>query len=129
MTEMQSPLITMRAIDSNEVMDVEDNPEAALFRIRLSETPSEIWVQEFEQGYRQTPYQLKPPVQVAGDALEVIYLPRYANELPGFIRFLAAIIHRANDETRITEQIHNAHAHVQGKAEFRQALRRIEIPQ
>ena len=128
MTEMQSPEIYMRAIDSDELEDVEDNREAVLFHIRLSATPSDTWVQEFEQGYRQTPYQIKPPVQVAGDALEVVFLPRYASELPGLMRFLALMVRRANLETRRTEEIHLSQTHEQQKAEFRSVLSRLELP-
>ncbi|MBV9848459.1 MAG: hypothetical protein JO250_02110 [Armatimonadetes bacterium] len=129
MTEMQSPEISLRAVDSDDLEDVEDNPEAVLFRIRLSATPSDIWTQEFELAYRVTPYQIKPPVRVAGDALEVIFLPRYAGELPGFVRFLALMARRANAETRRTEEIHLSKTHEQHKAEFRQTLRQLELPQ
>ena len=128
MAEGQSPDIFMRAVDSDDLRDVEDNPEAVRFCIRLSETPSDIWVQEFEQGYRQTPYQIKPPVQVVGDALEIVFLPRYGSELPGLARFLALIVRRANIETRRTEEIHLSQTHEQQKAEFRQALHRLELP-
>ena len=128
MAEMQSPQIFMSSIDSDDLKDVEDNHEAVQFRIRLSATPSDIWVQEFEQGYRQTPYQIKPPIQVAGDSLEVTFLPRYAGELPGLARFLALMVQRANAETRRTEEIHLSLSHEQQKAEFRQALSRLELP-
>jgi hypothetical protein len=82
-----------------------------------------------EQAYRSTPYQIKPPVQVAGDQLEVVFLPRYASELPGFFRFLGLMVQRANEETRLTEQIHASGMGDRHKAEFRDALRKIELPQ
>ena len=129
MAETQSPEIVMRAVDADNLGDVEDNPEAVRFHIRLSAVPSDIWAGEFEQAYRQTPYQIKPPVEVAGDALEVVFLPRYASELPGLVRFLSLIVRRANMETRRTEEIHLSKTHEQQKAEFRQVLRRLELPQ
>ena len=128
MAETQLPEIFMRAIEADDLGDVDDNREAVVFCIRLSATPSDTWVAEFEQGYRQTPYQIKPPVQVAGDALEVVFLPRYASELPGLLRFLSLIVRRANLETRRTEEMHLSQTHEQQKEQFRQVLRRLELP-
>ncbi len=123
-----SPRITLRSIDYDHLEDVEDNPEAVLFRVALSAAPSDTWVQEMEQAYRATPYQIKPPVQVVGDHLEVVFLPRYASELPGFFRFLGLMAQRATEETRLTEQIHASGSADRHKSEFRDALRRIELP-
>ena len=67
-------------------------------------------------------------MDVAGDDLAVIFLPRYASELPGLVRFLSLIVRRANMETRRTEEIHLSKTHEQQKAEFRQVLRRLELP-
>ena len=129
MADVQSADIRMRAVDSDRLEDVEDNPEAVQFQVRLSGTPSDVWVQEFEQAYRQTPYQIKPPILVAGDALRIIFLPRYAGELPGFFRFLGLMVRRSNEETRRTEEIHAAGSRDRHKAEFQEALRRIELPE
>jgi hypothetical protein len=124
----QTPRITLKSIDFDHLEDVEDNPEAVLFRVALSETPSDIWILEMEQAYRAMPYQIKPPMQVIGDQLEIIFLPRYASELPSYFRFLGLMATRANDEARLTEQIHAASSADRHKAEFRDALRRIELP-
>ena len=97
--------------------------------MRLSDTPTDAWRQEFEQLYLQTPYTLKPPVHVEGDHLRIIYLPRYAGELQAFFRFLALLTRRANEETHRTESLHTSSAQERHKAEFREALRRIEVPQ
>ncbi len=123
-----SPDIYMREIDIDHLEDIEDNREAIEFTVRLSSRPGDVWVQEFDQGYLQTPYTLKPPVRVYEDSLRVIYLPRYANELQGFFRFLALIVNRANKETHLTEEMHTSSAQERQKAEFREALRRIELP-
>lgn len=123
-----SPDIHLREIDTDHLENIEDNREAVEFTVRLSSRPGDAWVQEFDQAYLQTPYTLKPPVHVYEDSLRVVYLPRYANELQGFFRFLALIVDRANKETRLSEEMHTSSDQERCKAEFRQALRRIELP-
>ena len=123
-----SPDIHMREIDLDHLENIEDNREAIEFTVRLSSRPTEAWVQEFDQGYLQIPYTLKPPVRVHEDTLRVVYLPRYASELQGFFRFLALIVDRSNRETHRTEEMHTSSAQERHKAEFREALRRIELP-
>lgn len=123
----QTPEITLKSIDVDHLEDVEDNPEAVQFCVTLSDTPSPIWIQEFEQAYRQTPYQIKPPMRVVEDTLEIVFLPRYAGELPDFFRFLSLMARRANEETHLTEEIHAAGSLDRHKQEFREALRRIDL--
>ncbi len=125
---LTSPDIHLREIDTDHLEDIEDNREAIEFTVRLSSRPGDIWVQEFNQIYLQTPYTLKPPVRVYEDTLRVIYLPRYASELQSFFRFLALIVDRANKETHLTEELHTSSAQERHKAKFREALRRIELP-
>ena len=120
--------IALREIDTDDLENIEDNREAVQFKVRLSSMPSDVWRQEFEQAYSQTPYSLKPPVHVDGDALRIVYLVRYAGELPGFFHFLALIIRQANLETRRTEEMHTSSAQERQKEEFREALRRVELP-
>ena len=120
--------IALREIDTDDLENVEDNREAVQFKVRLSGLPSEVWRQEFEQAYFQTPYSLKPPVTVDGEALRIVYLSRYAGELPGFFHFLALIIRQANRETRRTEEMHTSSVQERQKEEFRAALRRVELP-
>lgn len=128
MTEIHTPQIALRDIDTDRLDDTDDNPEAVLFRVRLSETPPPGWAHEFDEIYKQTPYTLKPPVHVNGDALEIVYLPRYAGELDGFLRFLALVVRRSNDELHRTEEIHTSDVHERDKARFREALRRVKMP-
>jgi RNA polymerase-binding transcription factor DksA len=123
-----SPDIHLREIDADHLENIEENREAIEFTVRLSSRPSDAWVQEFDQAYLQTPYTLKPPVRVYEDSLRIIYLPRYAGELQGFFRFLALIVDRSNKETHRTEELHTSSAQERHKAEFREALRRIELP-
>jgi len=128
MKYVASPDIHLREIDIDHLENIEENREAIEFTVRLSGRPSDAWVQEFDQAYVQTPYTLKPPVHVYEDTLRVIYLPRYASELQGFFRFLALIVDRSNKETHRTEELHTSSAQERHKAEFREALRRIELP-
>ena len=126
--EKETDDISLRQIDTDDLREVEDNREAIEFMIHLSTVPSEAWQQEFEQAYLHTPYVLKPPVTINGDALHIIYLPRYAAELAGFVRFLGLIVRRANEEVIKTEQIQYSSAQEKRRAEFRDALRRVELP-
>lgn len=125
---IKSPDIHMRDIDVDHLEAIEANREAIEFTVRLSSRPGDAWAQEFDQAYLQTPYTLKPPVRVYEDSLRVTYLPRYANELQGYFRFLALIVNRANKETHLSEEMHTSSAQERQKAEFREALRRIELP-
>lgn len=120
--------INLRDIDLDHLEDVEDNREAVYFRVRLTENPSDAWVQEFDQAYLKTPYLLKPPVTVVEDALEVVYLPRYVEELPGFFRFLALVARRANEETQRSHDLQTTAEQNRQRVAFREALARIELP-
>ena len=128
MKYVASPDIHLREIDLDHLDNIEENREAIEFTVRLSGRPNDAWVQEFDQAYVQTPYTLKPPVHVYEDTLRIIYLPRYASELQGFFRFLTLIVDRSNKETHRTEELHTSSAQERHKAEFREALRRIELP-
>ena len=123
-----SPDIHMREIDTDHLENIEENRESIEFTVRLSGRPTDAWVQEFDQAYVQTPYTLKPPVHVREDTLRIVYLPRYAGELQGFFRFLGLIVDRSNKETHRTEELHTSSTQERHKAEFREALRRIELP-
>ncbi len=128
MTADLCPDVALDKIDTEHLANVEDNREAVEFSVRLTCTPTDFWRQEFDQAYLQTPYTLKPPVRLDGDTLHIIFLPRYAGELPGFFHFLAMIIARANAETHLTEELHTSSAQERQKAEFREALRNMELP-
>ncbi len=124
-----APEIFLREIDSEHLEDVEENPEAVEFAVRLSETPVASWIEEFEIVYRQTPYLLKPPIIVQGDRMLIIFLPRYTSELAGFLKFLALIVRRANEELKKSEKLHHSNQQEQRKIEFRKALQQIKVPQ
>ncbi len=128
MNDTASPTITLREIDLKRLVSIEDNREAIEFGVLLSDAPTEVWIQEFEQVYHQTPYTLKPPVRLEGDALRIVFLHRYSEEVQGFLQFLALIIDRANYETQRTEELHLSSTQERYKAEFRDALRRVQLP-
>lgn len=128
MNDMASPVITLREIDLNRLISIEDNREAIEFGVLLSDAPTEVWTQEFEQVYHKTPYTLKPPVRVEGSALRIVFLHRYSGELQGFLQFLALIVERTNYETQRTEELHLSSTQERYKSEFRDALRRVHLP-
>ncbi len=128
MNGMFSPAISLKEIDPDTLVSIEDNREAIEFGVKLSSVPSELWAGEFEQVYHQTPYTLKPPVRVEGDALRIVFLHRYASELQGFLQFLSLMVDQANKETQRTEELHLSSDQEKYKAEFRAALRRVHLP-
>jgi hypothetical protein len=125
---VETPHITMREIDLEHLGDVEENPQAVSFRVKLSEKPPEGWIIEFDEMYRQTPYTLKPPVEVKDGALEIIFLPRYSSDLQGLITFLGYIVRRANEELHRTEEMQVSNEQENRKTQFRETLRGIKLP-
>lgn len=125
---VETPRIAMREIDLDNLGDVDDNPQAVSFRVNLSEVPPPGWVVEFDEIYRQTPYTLKPPVEVKEGALEIMFLPRYSSELQGFFQFLGFIVKRSNDELHRSEEMHTSNEQENRKTKFRETLRGIKLP-
>lgn len=128
MNEEDATIVRLREIDTEHLDDAEDNPEAVEFTVLLTQAPSVPWTQEFEQAYRQTPYTLKPPLEVMGDRMKITFLPRYASELEAYFKFLALIVARANDEIKRTASIQASDTQEQRRAEFRRALQRVTLP-
>jgi hypothetical protein len=128
MIDERTPTIRLSKINTDRLDDVEDNHEAVSFRIQLTESPSDLWINEFEVLYRGRPYALKPPVQVEDDELVIYYLPRYTRELPDYLRFVAMVVASANEELVKTQELHAAGTHDRNKMEFREALRRQKLP-
>ena len=123
-----SPAISLKEINLDTLVSIEDNREAIEFGIKLSSVPGEVWTGEFAQVYHQTPYTLKPPIRVEGDTLRIVFLHRYASELQGFLQFLSLMVDQANMETQRTEELHLSSDQEKYKAEFRAALRRVHLP-
>ncbi len=123
-----APRITLREIDTEHLEDLDDNPEAVQFTVRLSGTPPSGWLDEFETAYRDISSPIKPPVAVEGDALRVTFLPRYAASLQDFVTLLGQVTARANDEWRFTQEMHESSAQEQRRAQMREALKRVTLP-
>jgi len=66
------------------------------FIARLSRDPGPEWGVEFNAAYDVAVYAGKPPVIPHADTLRVFYLPRYASELPAYLRFLTRIVKETN---------------------------------
>jgi len=128
MSDEQVSEISLKEIDMDYLENVEENREAVEFRVRLSGVPTDVWRHEFEQSYLHMQHTLKPPVRLDGDLLHVIYLPRYVGELSGFFDFLARVIRVSNEEAHVTADLHTSNAQERQKAEFREALRSINLP-
>ena len=109
------------AIDS-ETLEIDDTyPGTYGFTVRLSCDPGPEWDEEFAAVYDAAEYPGKPPVVWRGDRLSVFYLPRYADDLPSYLRFLEQMIARANREV---ERRNSVLPHEEQRMEsFRQRLR------
>ncbi len=120
--------ISLKQIDIDSVADAEENPEACSFEIILNEPASEDWIAEFEYWYKQVPYVVKPPVTVLGDRMHIVYLPRYSDEIQGYMRYLSTIVQHANEEVKRTREILTTDVKERRKADFRKLLQGIELP-
>ena len=122
------PEITFKAIDLDNIEDVEENNEAFQFDILLNQTPPPEWAREFEYLYQVGPHVIKPPVELDGDRLHIIFLPRYADSLQGFLDFLATVVHHATEEARRTLEIRASEGKERRRQEFRDILKRMHLP-
>lgn len=122
------PEITFKAIDLDSIEDVEENNEAFQFDILLNQAPPHEWVVEFEYLYQIGPYVIKPPVEVDGDRLHIIFLPRYGDNLQGFLDFLATVVHHATEEARRTQEIRMSDTKEHRRQDFRDMLKRVHLP-
>lgn len=122
------PEIKFKAIDLDNIEDVEENNEAFQFDILLNQVPPYEWGREFEYLYQIGPYAIKPPVTLDGDRLHIIYLPRYSATLQGFLDFLATVVHHSTEEARRTVEIRRSDDKEQRRQEFRETLKQIHLP-
>ena len=105
-----------------ETLELDDAfPGAYGFHVRLTCDPGPEWAVEFEAAYDAAVYPGKPPVVLRDDTLRVFYLPRYAGDLPRFLRFLQAMVAQTN---RAVRQRNAALPDEEGRMEeFRHRLR------
>ena len=80
-----------------DVLEIDDTYPGTLgFYVRLSRDPGAEWAVEFNAAYESARYPGKPPVTYRGDTLCVFYLPRYADDLPNYLKFLLGIVRETN---------------------------------
>jgi hypothetical protein len=87
---------TISSVES-ETLEIDDAyPGTYGFYVRLTRDPGTEWAQEFEAVYEGSAYPGKPPIAFRGDTLCVFFLPRYADELPKYLRFLDRVVVETN---------------------------------
>ncbi len=111
--------ITAIETDALEIDDA--YPGAYGFYVRLSRDPGAEWATEFESAYDAAGYPGKPPIAFRGDTLCVFYLPRYADDLPSYLRFLHSIVNLTNQSVEKRNSI--LPDEEREKTEFRARLR------
>ena len=119
--------IAMSKIDLESLVESPDNHEAVEFNILLTETPAPKWVEEFEIAYRLMPNNIKPPVHIEENHMRVAFLPRYENDLQGFIEFLKSVMRQADEEVAKTEAIVKFGHTDEHITAFRDILKRIRV--
>jgi len=87
---------TITDIDFKTLESNADYPGTFGFYVLLSTNPGEEWATEFEVVYEGGAYAGKPPVIFQGDRLCVYYLPRYADDLKGYLAFLKGMVTETN---------------------------------
>jgi hypothetical protein len=92
------PLTDIASLDPERLVSDDAFPGTYGFAVRLASEPDPEWVQEFDAVYDAAAYPGKPPVVVKNGALWVYYLPRYAGDLPDYLRFLRGAVVRTNQE-------------------------------
>jgi hypothetical protein len=86
----------IKQVDTESIEMDDTYPGTYGFSVSLTRDPGPEWGLEFESAYEGAPYPGKPPVRFQGDHLCVYYLPRYAGDLPRYLRFLRRVVADAN---------------------------------
>ncbi len=90
------PTAEIARVDSHAVENDDTYPGTYGFYLELTRDPGSEWFVEFSSAYDAAVYPGKPPIEFKGDRLLVFYLPRYAGDLPKFLRFLKRTIAESN---------------------------------
>jgi len=90
------PTAQIAGVDADTIETDDTYPGTYGFSVRLSRDPGEEWFIEFSTVYDAAVYAGKPPIVFKGDRLLIYYLPRYASDLPRYLRFLNGTITEAN---------------------------------
>jgi hypothetical protein len=122
------PDIQFKAVDIDSVESVEDNPEAVTFDIILTHVPPSHWLEEFTYLYSRAQFGLKPPIEIHGDRMHIMYLPRYSDDLQSFVFFIGGILEQATNEARRTIEILQTDEKEKVKTDFRDTLASLTLP-
>ncbi|MES2459017.1 MAG: hypothetical protein V4671_00430 [Armatimonadota bacterium] len=90
------PTAEIKAVKTDAVENDDTYPGTYGFYIDLTRDPGPDWFVEFSAAYDAAVYPGKPPIEFKGSRVLVFYLPRYAGDLPKFLRFLKRIIAEGN---------------------------------
>jgi hypothetical protein len=90
------PTAEIARVETREVENDDTYPGTYGFYVELTRDPGADWFVEFSSAYDAAPYPGKPPIEFKGDRLLVFYLPRYAGDLPKYLRFLKQAIAQCN---------------------------------
>ena len=120
--------VQIKAVDTDDLRDVEDVAEAIEFSVVLSNTPTEAWWAEFEGAYNSLSHTIKPQTRLEGDRIWITYLPRYEGELQQYITFLAEVVRVANAEEQLTYDLHLKGHRSGPREQFRKHLLAVKLP-
>ena len=90
------PTAEIAGIETREVDNDDTYPGTYGFSVELTRDPGPDWFVEFSSAYDAAFYPGKPPIEFRGARLQVFYLPRYAVDLPKYLRFLKQTVAETN---------------------------------
>lgn len=90
------PTAEIARVESGAVENDDTYPGTYGFYVELTRDPGPDWFVELSAAYDAAIYPGKPPIEFKGNRLLVFYLPRYAGDLPKFLRFLKRTIVESN---------------------------------
>ena len=120
--------VQIKAIDTEDLRDVEDVAEAIEFSVVLSDTPTEAWWSEFEGAYQSLSHTIKPQARLEDNHIWITYLPRYEGELQQYITFLTEVVRVSNAEEQLTYDLHLKGHRSGPREQFRQHLSAVKLP-
>jgi hypothetical protein len=90
------PIAQIVGVIATEIETDDSFPGTYGFAVSLSTDPGTEWFIELSAVYDAIVYPGKPPIRFEGNKLRIFYLPRYADDLPRYLRFLLRVVADAN---------------------------------
>lgn len=115
------PTAEIAGIETDTVENDDTYPGTYGFYIVLTRDPGHDWFGEFSAAYDAAIYPGKPPIEFKGNRLLVFYIPRYAGDLPKYLRFLKRTIDEGNRSVEKRNSV--VPDEEKQKAEFLQSLK------